>query len=152
MGGPQGQPRMVNPQQYFPGPTQGRPVRIPRHQQQNPMYSSPPTGSPQMIPMLHHNAPSFIPSQTFMSPQVCCVNRSTLCKKACPHFLSYTNMNKIGCLPHVKEDPQISNFLQLESHSSKSFKVKAISDLRDLYENKIQGLTSLDSNFCNLHD
>ena len=52
----------------------------------------------------------------------------------------------------MKEHPQISNFLQFESHSSKSFNVRAISDLRDLYGNKIQGLTSLDSNFCNLHD
>ena len=30
--------------------------------------------------------------------------------------------------------------------------LSAISDLRDLYGNKIQGLSSLDSNFCNLHD
>ena len=35
-----------------------------------------------------------------------------------PLFLSYTNMN---CLHHVKEHPKISNFLQFESHSSKSF-------------------------------
>ena len=67
-------------------------------------------------------------------------------------FLSYTNMNKMNSLHHVKEHPKISNFLQFESHSSKSFKVRAISDLRDLYGNNIQGLTSLDSNFCNLYD
>ena len=48
-------------------------------------------------------------------------------------FLSYTNMmNKIKSLHHVKEHPKISNFLQFESHSSTSFKVRAISDLRDL--------------------
>ena len=52
-------------------------------------------------------------------------------------------------LHHVKEHPRISNLLQFESHSSKSFKVRAISDLRDLYGNKIQGLTSLDFNFFN---
>ena len=57
-------------------------------------------------------------------------------------FFSYTNMNKIKSLHHVKEYLKISNFLQFESHSSKSFKVRAISDLRDLYGNKIQGLTS----------
>ena len=67
-------------------------------------------------------------------------------------FFSYTNMKKIKSLHHVKEHPKISNFLQFESHSSKSFKVRAISDLRDLYGNKIQGLTSLDPNFCNLYD
>ena len=61
-------------------------------------------------------------------------------------------MNKINSLQYVKEHPKISNFLQFESHSSKSFKVRAISDLRDLYGNKIQGLSSLDSNFFNLHD
>ena len=38
-------------------------------------------------------------------------------------FLSYTNMNKIKSLHQVKEHPKISNFLQFESHSSKSFKV-----------------------------
>ena len=43
----------------------------------------------------------------------------------------------------MKEYPKISNFLQFEGRSSKSFKVRAISDWRDLYENKIQGLTSL---------
>ena len=53
---------------------------------------------------------------------------------------SFTNMNKISIFP------------QFESHSSKSFKVRAIGDLRDLYGNKIQGLTRLDSNFFNLHD
>ena len=52
----------------------------------------------------------------------------------------------------MKEHPKISNSLQFESHSSKSFKVRPISDLRDLYGNKIQGQTSLDPNFCNLHD
>ena len=57
-------------------------------------------------------------------------------------FLAYTNMNKIKSLLHVKEHPKISNFLQFESHSNKSFKVR----------NKIQGLTSLDPNFCNLYD
>ena len=67
-------------------------------------------------------------------------------------FLLYTNMNIMNGLHQMKEHPKISNFLQFESHSSKSFKVKAISDLRDLYGNKIQGLTSPDSNFCNLHD
>ena len=41
----------------------------------------------------------------------------------------------------MKEHPKISNFLQSESHSSKCFKVRATSDLRDLYGNKIQGLT-----------
>ena len=67
-------------------------------------------------------------------------------------FFSYTDMTKINSLHHVEEHPKISNFLQFESHSSKSFKVRAISDLRDLYGNKIQGLTSLDSNCFNLHD
>ena len=61
-------------------------------------------------------------------------------------------MNKMNSLHNVKEHSKISNFLQFESHSSKCFKVRAISDLRDLYGNKIQGLTSLDSNFFNLHD
>ena len=41
-------------------------------------------------------------------------------------FLSYTNMNTINSLHHVKEHSKISNFLQFESHSSKSFKVRAI--------------------------
>ena len=67
-------------------------------------------------------------------------------------FLSHTNMNKMNSLYHVKEHPKISDFLQFESHSSKSFKVRAISDLRDLYGNKIQGPSSLDSNLFNLHD
>ena len=58
-------------------------------------------------------------------------------------FLLYTNMNKMNSLHHMEAHPQISNFLQFESHSSKSFKVRAVSDLRDLYGNKIQGLTSL---------
>ena len=58
-------------------------------------------------------------------------------------FVSYTNMNKIKSLHHVKEHPKISNFLQFESHSSKSFKVRANSDLRGLDGNKIQGPTSL---------
>ena len=56
-------------------------------------------------------------------------------------FLWYRNMSKMNSLHHGKE--QISNFLQFESHSSRCFKVRAISDLRDLYGNKIQGLTSL---------
>ena len=34
-------------------------------------------------------------------------------------FLSYTNMTKMNSLHHMKEYPQISNFLQFESHSSK---------------------------------
>ena len=55
----------------------------------------------------------------------------------------------------MKEYPKISNFLQFESHSSKSFKVRAISDLRDLYGNKIQGplfffLLSGFSNVCHV--
>ena len=58
-------------------------------------------------------------------------------------FLSYTNMNKMNSLHHMKEYPKISNFLQFESHSSKCVKVRAISDLRYLYGNKIQGLPSL---------
>ena len=58
-------------------------------------------------------------------------------------FLSYTKMNKVNSLHHVKEHPKIRNFLQFESHSSNTFKVTAISDLRNLYENKIQGLSSL---------
>ena len=41
----------------------------------------------------------------------------------------------------MKEHPKISNILQFESHRSKTFKVRAISDLIDLYENKIQGLS-----------
>ena len=53
-------------------------------------------------------------------------------------FLSYTKVNKMNSLHHVKEHPKMSNFLQFESRSSKSFKVRAISDLRDLYGNKIQ--------------
>ena len=61
-------------------------------------------------------------------------------------------MNKMNSLHHVKDNPKISNFLQCESHSSKSFKVRAISDLSDLYGKKIQDLTSLDSNFFNLYD
>ena len=60
-------------------------------------------------------------------------------------FLSYTNMDKMNSLHHVKEHPKISNFLQFESHSSKCFKVRAISDLIDLYGNKIQGLTRYNS-------
>ena len=44
-------------------------------------------------------------------------------------FLSYTNMNKMNSLHHAKEHPRISNFLQFETCSSKSFKVRAISDL-----------------------
>ena len=53
-------------------------------------------------------------------------------------FLSYTKVNKMNSLHHVKEHPKMSNFLQFESRSSKSFEVRAISDLRDLYGNKIQ--------------
>ena len=45
-------------------------------------------------------------------------------------FFSYTNMNKIKSLHQVKEHPKMSNFLHFE----------------------IQGVTSLDPNFCNLHD
>ena len=33
-------------------------------------------------------------------------------------FLSYTNMNKMNSLHHMKEHPKISNILQFESHSS----------------------------------
>ena len=40
-------------------------------------------------------------------------------------FLSYTNMNKMNSLHHLKEHPKISNLLQFESRSSKSFKVRA---------------------------
>ena len=40
-------------------------------------------------------------------------------------FLSYTNMNKMASLHHVKELPKISNFLQFESHSSNCVKVRA---------------------------
>ena len=36
-------------------------------------------------------------------------------------FLSYTNMNKMNNLHHMKEHP---NFLQFESHSSKCVKDK----------------------------
>ena len=53
-------------------------------------------------------------------------------------FLSYTKVNKMNSLHHVKEHPKMSNFLQFESRSSKIFEVRAISDLRDLYGNKIQ--------------
>ena len=60
-----------------------------------------------------------------------------------PRCWVFVWMNNMNSLHHVKEHPKISNFLQFESHSSKCFKVRAISDLRDLYENKIQGLTSL---------
>ena len=63
-------------------------------------------------------------------------------QKGVSSFLSYTNMNKSNSLHHMKEYPKISNYLQFESHSSKTFKVKAISDLRNLYGSKIQGLTS----------
>ena len=52
-------------------------------------------------------------------------------------FLLYTNMNKMNSLHHMKEYPQIRNFLQFESHSSKCV------NLRDLYGNEIQDLTSL---------
>ena len=41
-------------------------------------------------------------------------------------FLLYTNMNKMNGLYHVKEHPKISNFLQFESCSSNTFKVRAI--------------------------
>ena len=41
-------------------------------------------------------------------------------------------MNKMNSLQYVKEHPKISNFLQFESHSSKSFKVRAISGLEIL--------------------
>ena len=58
----------------------------------------------------------------------------------------------MNSLHHVKEHPKISNFLKFESHSSICFKVRAIPYLRDLYGDKIHGLTSLDSNFLNLHD
>ena len=58
-------------------------------------------------------------------------------------------MNKMNSLHHI---PKISIFLQFESHNSKCFKVRGISDLRDLYGNKIQGLLSLNSNYFNLHD
>ena len=47
----------------------------------------------------------------------------------------------MNSLHHAREHPQISNFLQFESQSSKSFKVRAISELKDLYGNKIRGLT-----------
>ena len=39
-------------------------------------------------------------------------------------FFSYTNMNKMNSLRYVKEHPKSSNFLQFESHSSKSFRFK----------------------------
>ena len=39
-------------------------------------------------------------------------------------YLSYTNMNKMKSLHHMKEYPKISNFLQFESHSSKYVKVR----------------------------
>ena len=73
-----------------------------------------------------------------------------LMQKGVSLFLSYTNMNKVNSLHQAKELPKIS--LQFEAYTSKNFKVRAVSDLRDLYVNKIQGLTSLDSNFCNLYD
>ena len=38
-------------------------------------------------------------------------------------FFSYSHMNKIKRLHHMKEHPKLSNFLQFESHNSKSFKV-----------------------------
>ena len=44
----------------------------------------------------------------------------------------------MNSLHHVKELSKISNFLQFESYSSKCFEVKAISNLRDLYGNKMQ--------------
>ena len=75
-----------------------------------------------------------------------------LAPKGVSVFLSYTNINEMNSLHHVKEHPKISNFLQFESQSSQCFKVTAISNLRDLYGNKIQALTSLDSNFFNLRD
>ena len=73
-------------------------------------------------------------------------------QKGASLFLSYTNTNKIDSLHHVKEHPIISNFLQFESHSSKCVKVRAISDLRDLYGDKIQGLTATTGspNFSNM--
>ena len=40
-------------------------------------------------------------------------------------FLSYTNMNKMNSLHHMKEHSKISNFLQFESHSSKCDKDRA---------------------------
>ena len=47
-------------------------------------------------------------------------------------------MNKMNSLQYVKEHPKISKYLQFESHTSKILNVRAISDLRDLYGNKIQ--------------
>ena len=53
-------------------------------------------------------------------------------------------MNKMNSSHHMNEYTKMSNFLQFECHSSKCFKVRAIiSDLRDLYGNKIQSPTSL---------
>ena len=49
-------------------------------------------------------------------------------QKGVSSFLSYTNMNQMNSLHRIKEHPKISNFLQFESHSTKCFKVKAISD------------------------
>ena len=47
-------------------------------------------------------------------------------KKGVSFFLSYTNMNKMNSLYHMKEYdyPKIRNFLQFESYSSKCVKVK----------------------------
>ena len=42
----------------------------------------------------------------------------------------YTNMNKMNSLQYLKENTKTCTFLQFESHSSKSSKVRAISDLK----------------------
>ena len=41
-------------------------------------------------------------------------------------FLLYTNMNQMNSLHHMKEYPKISNFPQLESHSSKCSKLELL--------------------------
>ena len=53
--------------------------------------------------------------QTFahlMNFSVCAIDPM---KKGMSLFLSYTSMNKMNSLHHVKEHPKISNFLQFES-------------------------------------
>ena len=55
-------------------------------------------------------------------------------------------MNEMNSLHNVKEHYKISNFLQLRVIA---VRVRTISDLRDLYGNKIQGLSSFNSNFFN---
>ena len=68
--------------------------------------------------------------------------KMTLFIKACPYFYCRQTWIKwIVCITW-KNIPKLATSCKL-SHSSKWFKVRAMWVLRDLYENKIQGLRSL---------